>query len=134
MIKTEPFPFVSVRSAHSQCGTDRCPVQSPRGSKISPGIHERQAGISLTLPPVSSQHLLGMTRGGRRDRGHPPENPLVLLITFHSAASVHVSPIPHTWVPTAASGGSLGALWESSLWKLSLFIQVMMAETPGMHL
>lgn len=71
---------------------------------------------------------MGVTRGGRRDRGHPLENPLVLLITFH------VSPVPHTWVPTAASGGGLGALWESSLWKLSLFIQVMMAETPGMHL
>lgn len=59
---------------------------------------------------------------------------LWFYFTFHSAATICVSPVPHTWVPTAVSGGGLGALWESSLWKLSLFMQVMMAETLGMHL
>lgn len=71
---------------------------------------------------------------------HLPEKPLVLLISIllHGASlgvSHHPTPGCHpSHVPTATSGGSMGALWETPLWKLSLFIRVMVAEAQGMYL
>lgn len=112
------------------------------------GFHQEspEAGVSLLLPLVRSQHLLSITRGDRKDLDSTSvatsqQNLRFYSFPSHSAAPVWVSlPCPHTWlpaashVPTAASGGSMGALWEISLWELSLFIRVMMAQTQGMHL
>lgn len=105
-----------------------------RGLPASPNISQGSLGETeeTRSQPVTCGHLPGKKKKKKTSGS----------THFHATPQLQSGclPSPHNWVPvashepSAASGGSMGALWGTLLWKLSPFIQVMVAQTQGTHL